>query len=117
MEDDYLINVATADLLEQEFGCQVTAVFDLDQAEQALERQSPQIAVLDVNISGKLSFPVADLLHERNIPIVFVTGYDVHALGGRWSRYPVCTKPCNADQLKQHLIAALARTATGGEQP
>lgn len=50
-------------------------MFNLAQAEQALQKQAPQIAILDVNISGELSFPVADLLNERNIPIVFVTGY------------------------------------------
>jgi DNA-binding response OmpR family regulator len=117
LEDDYLISAATADLLKEEFGCDVTAVFDLDQAEQALNKESPQIGVLDVNIFGQLSFPIADLLHERHIPIVFVTGYDVPSLGGRWKEFPVCRKPCAADQLKQNLIAALSRTAASGEQP
>ena len=61
----------------------MTAVFDMDQAKQALERQSPQIAVLDVNISGELSFPVADLLDARNIPIA------------RWTAAERDSMPCS----------------------
>ena len=33
------------------------------------------VAILDVNLNGEMVFPVADLLIERGVPIVFTTGY------------------------------------------
>jgi FixJ family two-component response regulator len=32
--------------------------------------------VLDLNLGGELSFPIAVTLAERGIPFVFLTGYD-----------------------------------------
>jgi len=33
-------------------------------------------AVLDVNLAGERSFPVAAILRERHVPYVFLAGYD-----------------------------------------
>lgn len=33
-------------------------------------------ALLDINLHGDRSFPIADALHQRGIPFVFLTGYD-----------------------------------------
>ncbi len=33
-------------------------------------------AVLDVNLNGTMSFPLAALLEERQVPFIFLTGYD-----------------------------------------
>lgn len=40
-------------------------------AEEALDG-----ALLDINLHGDRSFPIADALRERGIPFVFLTGYD-----------------------------------------
>ena len=106
LEDDYLINEATTEVL-REFGCDVTAVFDIDEALSVLEYQRPDVAVLDINIRGLPSYPVADRLHSLNIPIVFLTGYEAPSLQGPWSQHPVCRKPCDADQLKRLLTSAV----------
>jgi CheY-like chemotaxis protein len=106
LEDDFLINEATADLL-REFGCEVTALFSIEEALAALEEQRPNAAVLDINIRGQHSYSVADRLRRLSIPILFLTGYEVPALEGPWSQHPVCRKPCDADELKRLLMAAL----------
>ena len=106
LEDDFLINTATADLL-QEFGCEVTALFDVREALEALEEDRPKVAVLDINIRGQNSYPVADRLHQLNIPIVFLTGYEEPSLEGPWSKHPVCRKPCDPDLLRRFLTEAL----------
>jgi DNA-binding response OmpR family regulator len=106
LEDDFLINEATADLL-REFGCDVTSMFGIQQALAALEDERPHAAVLDINIKGEPSYPVADRLHELSVPIVFLTGYEMPALDGPWSQHPVCRKPCDPDLLKRLLTEAL----------
>jgi CheY-like chemotaxis protein len=40
-------------------------------------------AVLDVNLKGENSFPVADALADRKVPFVFTTGYDQSANAGK----------------------------------
>ena len=41
-------------------------------------------AILDVNLAGRPSFPVADLLTGHGVPVIFATGYgDLPDGGGR----------------------------------
>jgi DNA-binding LytR/AlgR family response regulator len=38
------------------------------------------LVVLDVNINGRMSYELAQLLVDRDVPIVFLTGYDSPAV-------------------------------------
>jgi two-component sensor histidine kinase len=68
------------------------------------------LAVLDINLSGQPSFPVADLLVARGVPVLFVTGYgDLpggHLAGHR--RVRLLRKPVAAADLAQAIVALLA---------
>lgn len=61
----------------------------------ALINSEPRIdgAILDVNLGGERVYPVAALLVERCIPLVFTTGYDGTSLPGRFSTFARCEKP------------------------
>lgn len=48
----------------------------LDEALALAETTDADIALLDVNLDGEMSWAVADLLKVRGIPFVFATGYD-----------------------------------------
>lgn len=50
-------------------------------------------AVLDVNLCGTMSFPLADRLTEAGVPIMFVTGYDDWALPDHYALTPRIAKP------------------------
>jgi CheY-like chemotaxis protein len=63
---------------------------------EALERAKSvafDVALLDVNLHGQESFPVADVLMERGIPFVFTTGFGKTILPERFGRAPVMEKP------------------------
>lgn len=62
-------------------------------------------AILDINLAGKQSFPVADLLIERGIPFIFASGYGAAGLGGLYRDIDVLQKPFESF----HLEAALGR--------
>lgn len=51
------------------------------------------LAVLDVNLRGEAVFPVADLLAERGIPMVFATGYDALSIPPRFAHIATFIKP------------------------
>lgn len=62
----------------------------------ALERAKSvafDVAMLDVNLHGQESFPVADVLMERGIPFVFTTGFGKTTLPERFKRAPLMEKP------------------------
>jgi DNA-binding NtrC family response regulator len=107
LEDDALINLATVEILE-EMGCRVSAFMRLDQCFPAIEREPPDAAVLDVNISGVMSYELAERLHEKGTPIVFMTGYGSPMLSGKWNDFPHCYKPCDPTELKALLVTALS---------
>lgn len=68
-----------------------------------------EVAVLDVNLNGEMSFPVADILQSRAIPFVFITGYQPDGLiPGRFGAVQVVRKPCPPEVLERALLNALS---------
>lgn len=65
----------------------------IDSAVAAAETGLFDFAMLDVNLGGVLSYPVADVLKARGIPFAFVTGYGAGALGGAYVGAPTLQKP------------------------
>ena len=61
-------------------------------------------AVLDLNLHGSKSYPVADALISRSVPFVFATGYGAGTIEPRYLQYPRCEKPFSHTA----VIAALA---------
>ena len=106
LEDEAIINFAITDMLH-EFGCRVSACMHLHEALAMIEQDLPDAAVLDVNIRGKMSYEVAEKLHEKGVPVVFLTGYATPGATGKWNKFPHCFKPCVSAELKALLIKAL----------
>ncbi|WP_042246703.1 response regulator [Paracoccus sp. PAMC 22219] len=77
--------------------------------DRALARISKEpridVAVLDVNLGGEKVFPVADELAARNVPFLFVTGYENMVIHSRYPHVLKFNKPTDI----QHLITALKR--------
>lgn len=58
------------------------------------ETTTADVALLDVNLDGEMSFEVADRLIARGIPLVFATGYEgAGMLPERLKSVPVVNKP------------------------
>lgn len=72
------------------------------------EAERLDCAVLDVNLGSETSYPVADALSVRNVPVIFVTGYDSLILPAAFASYPRLNKPFNANILVNTITAAVA---------
>lgn len=111
VEDEALITMLFEDFLE-DLGCQVIGTASrLDDAVEKARTLPMQVAVLDVNLAGQLSYPVAEVLRARDVPFVFATGYGAAALPEALQGVPVLTKPFQQRQLEQTLCAAVTRQA------
>ena len=113
VEDEQMIAVLLEDMLA-DLGCKVVGpVADVAQALNAIGT-TPKIsaAVLDVNLRGKRSDAIADALESKNIPFLFLTGYDRSGLCEAHRDKPVLRKPFNPEALSATLALVLA----GGPQ-
>jgi len=112
LEDDAMINLETCETLRA-FGCGVSDFLHLHEAAAAVERELPDIAVLDVNLHGKEnSYALAARLRDCGVPVVFLTGYDGSSLQAPWHDHPTVQKPCNSLELRAALVRALAAKST-----
>ena len=76
VEDNLLIAETLCDVLA-DCGCEVVGPApDLPRGMALVDHDQPDGALLDINLAGTLSFPLASILEERGVPFVFLTGYD-----------------------------------------
>lgn len=109
VEDDAMIAMLLAEML-QDMGYEVAATAGrLDRAQELARESRIDLAILDVNLAGEESYPVADILSDRNIPFTFMSGYGPGGLAAKWSTAAIVAKPINpkllADTLKRILGA------------
>ncbi|MFO1039467.1 MAG: response regulator [Geminicoccaceae bacterium] len=81
----------------------------VDAGMRAIEREQVDVAVLDVNLAGTLVYPLADMLSDRGVPFLFVTGYAASDLPPRFRDRPICRKPCLPEQMLA-MVTALRAT-------
>ena len=75
VEDDPLIAMELADLLAAGGAEPVGPAPTVRAALAALAEGHPEVAVLDLNLRGERSTPVAAALREAGVPFVLTTGY------------------------------------------
>lgn len=74
---------------------------NVDEALSIIENQTIRAAILDFDLDGENSVPIADRLVEDNIPFVFATGYDDPSfLPERHQNRPVLKKPFSAEDIR-----------------
>jgi CheY-like chemotaxis protein len=103
VEDEMLIGMLLEDMLA-DMGHQVAAVVPrLKDALAAVERETFDLAILDVHLHGESAFPVAEALIGKKIPFVFATGYGERGLPETYRGRPVLQKPFARDDLERVL--------------
>ena len=65
------------------------------------------MTLLDVNLKGEMSHPVADALAARGVPFVFSTGYHKDSLPDRYRTFPARQKPFHVVELADILTKLL----------
>ena len=108
VEDEALITMLFEDMLS-DFGCDVVGpAMNVRQAMDVAGSAEIDVAVLDVNLNGESSFPVAALLASRGVPFVFSSGYGATALPPEWQDRPTLPKPFTSDEVADVLAGLLA---------
>lgn len=105
VEDESLVAMLIEDML-LDLGYEVVAVAArLEQAMESARTVAADLAILDLNLDGKRTDGVAEILRARGIPFMFATGYGAAGVSGEWANVPVVQKPFQ----ESDLSAALAK--------
>ncbi|BBK32563.1 CheY-like chemotaxis protein [Stella humosa] len=105
LEDEALVAMLMEDMLT-DLGCVPVGPFAELAEAQAFVRANPQgmdAAIIDINVAGYPSYPLAQMLKETNVPFAFSTGYDVSGIEPEWRQYPWLRKPFMMPDLEQVL--------------
>lgn len=108
--EDNMIIALDAEAMLMDMGAQsvVTASCVAD-AIALLDTETPTFALLDVNLGGEDSFPVADRLADAGIAYIFASGYGWAAkCPARHKGRPFITKPYTKDSIAKALAALSA---------
>ena len=103
VEDEMLIGMLLEDMLS-DLGHSVAAIVPrLKDALAAVDRESYDLAILDVHLHGESAFPVAEALIAKGVPFVFATGYGERGLPEAYRGRPVLQKPFAKGDLERVL--------------
>jgi len=101
VEDEFLVAMLLEDLLS-EMGHQVAGTF-------AQVAEAMNFAILDINLAGATSFPVAEILRRRGIPFLFASGYGSPGLTSAFENELTLQKPYEPAELERAIAEASAR--------
>lgn len=106
VEDEMTIALLLEDML-LDLGHEVVELaMRLPRALEVARSEAMDLAILDVNLDGRPSFPVAEVLDARGVPFIFATGYGPGGLTQEFRDRPVIKKPFDLRGL-QAAIGAL----------
>jgi len=95
-------------MMLEDLGCSVAGpVATIEEALVIVETEAPDGVLLDANLNGESSAPIASFLHARAIPFVVVTGYGGLGLPTEaMNAAPRLAKPFSSVDFEKVLIAA-----------
>ena len=104
VEDEIMIRMMVADMVE-ELGHAVAAeAGDVGRAAELAQTGLFDLAILDVNLNGEMSFP--DIIMMRRIPLIFASGYALDNYPAAFGSAPKLQKPFQIETLAKAITAA-----------
>lgn len=111
VEDDPLIGLSVAEIIRNERGEPIGPAVNSQEALLAIEGRKVHATLLDIALRGETVFRLADLLRERDIPFVFMTGHVEPNVPSRFSDVPILEKPCTAPEIISFLKSEIERSS------
>jgi CheY-like chemotaxis protein len=109
VEDESMVAMMIEDMLA-DLGHKVIATSGrMPDASKLVSDASADLAILDVNLNGEETYPLADSLAARRIPFIFATGYGNSGIKAEWSGVPVLQKPFQSRELAEAINRAIQR--------
>jgi CheY-like chemotaxis protein len=106
VDDEAMVSMLLEDMV-LDCGCEVIGpVARFDRALEFAREGEFDVAVLDLNLGGTLSYPIAEVIRGRGIPLIFATGYGTGGLRDTFRDCPTLQKPFSQSDFAQAVTAA-----------
>jgi PAS domain S-box-containing protein len=109
VEDEALVGMMMKDVLSDLGFAVIGPITGITRALAIARDANIGGAILDINLGGEPIYPVADALASRDIPFVFVTGYNVDGIDRRYAHIHTLEKPVEADTLRRLFVEGTGR--------
>ena len=103
VEDEPVIGIALEDLFA-DAGAKPVLAGSLAEARRMAEEFEFDAALLDVNVCGEISYPLAELLSKRGVPVVFATGQGAPTHGNDLACTPTIMKPYDFPEIEEAIM-------------
>ena len=99
VEDEFLIAMDVQMRLQEAGYSVLNPVASVEDAMAVLDEKSVCAAILDMNLRGSTSLPIAERLQGQGVPFIFLSGNDKYQLTERFQDHLVLTKPIDYGHL------------------
>ncbi len=107
VEDESLIAMMMDQVL-RELDFDVVGPFGtVREALAAIERESIDAGLLDINLGGEMAYPVARLLQARKVPFAFMTGYGAETTAAPFPGVRTFQKPLDREMLRELFLLSV----------
>lgn len=105
VEDDFFLADELARTVLDAGGHCAGVVPDVDAALRLLDTGvTVDGALLDIKLGEGLSFPIAEALRKRGVPVIFITGYDNWFVPDELDEIPLYRKPMDPENVVRLLM-------------
>lgn len=117
VEDEWLLADHYASILRDAGYRIVGPAPALDEAIELLSMTDVDVALVDINLRGTLSYPLAERLATQQVPFAFVTGYHPADVPPALAQQPLVRKPVRPAELLGVVQTLLEKGAGGQARP
>jgi two-component SAPR family response regulator len=111
VDDEMIIALDLEAMLEDLGHTVVETVSRVDRGMELAKTSDIDMAILDINVRGQPSFPIAQILRDRSVPFIFSSGYGEGGLIDGFRDELVLTKPYDTEGLRRILQIRHSSTA------
>jgi CheY-like chemotaxis protein len=106
--EDEMIAAWVLEEILADLGCKVVGpAARVKEALAMIETEAIDAVLLDINLNGEKSYPVADALAALGVPFFFSTGYNQDSIPNGYRHFPMLQKPYAATKLAAILTQLL----------
>ena len=107
VEDEVMIRMMVADMLEELGHTVAGEAGEISQAIQLVQSIEFDLAIVDVNLNGQMITPVADVIKENRRPFIFATGYGAVGVPDGYRDQPTLQTPFTIEKLAEMIDEVL----------
>lgn len=104
LEDEFYLAVEIKEGIERAGGVVMGPFPNAVAATAEIKRQTPDCAVVDINLGRGPSFEIVETLQDKAIPFIFLTGYDAPSIPPELADVELIEKPAELSRVIESLV-------------